>query len=207
MRIHLDSIGKKFNSEWVFRNVGFSFEPSSATAILGRNGSGKSTLLQIIAGCLSPSSGNITYTLKGKNIPPEEIFRHLAMLSPGQDLIEEFTLKELLSFHFSLKKILPAYSTKKAFDLIGSTTLSSRPIRQFSSGMKQRVKLILTLLSDVPLLLLDEPATNLDVQGIEWYLQLIDEIRYDRTLIICSNQHQKESAFTSQGLQLDDYKG
>lgn len=207
MRIHLDSIGKKFNSEWIFRDVGFSFGPASATAILGRNGSGKSTLLQIIAGCLSPSSGKIAYSLKGNNIPQEEIFRHLAMLSPNQEIIEEFTLKELLSFHFSLKKILPNYTTKKAFDLIGSSTISSRPIRQFSSGMKQRVKLILTLLSDVPLLLLDEPATNLDVQGIEWYLKLIHEIRYDRTLIICSNQYHKESAFTSQVLQLDDYTG
>lgn len=206
MRIRLENIGKKFNSEWIFRKLDFSFDESTSTVILGRNGSGKSTLLQVISGNLSPDEGKISFTHLGNNIPEEEIFRYLALVAPYQELIEEFTLQEMLSFHFAFKKIIPGYSLSRANDLLGFSNVKTKQIRQFSSGMKQRVKLILALMSDVPLLLLDEPAMNLDQAGIEWYLRLIDEFRRDRTLIICSNQYQTESAFVSKKLQIEDYK-
>ena len=206
MQVHLDNIGKKFNTEWIFRNVSFSFDQSSATAILGRNGSGKSTLLQVIAGNLSQTEGKVTYTFKGKNISVEEVFRYLVLVAPYQELIEEFTLKEMLSFHFSFKKIIPGYTLARATDLLEFSNARNKQIRQFSSGMKQRVKLILALLSDVPLLLLDEPTMNLDQQGIDWYLRLVQEFGKSRTMIIGSNQHLTESAFTSKSLMIEEYK-
>ncbi len=206
MKIQLDQIGKKFNTEWIFRNVSFSFEERTASAILGRNGSGKSTLLQVVAGNLHPTEGKIIYTLGDREIHGEEIFRHLTMVAPYLELIEDFTLQEMLNFHFSFKQYLKGHDISSVTDLLEFPAMKHKQIRQFSSGMKQRVKLVVAILSDVPMLLLDEPTMNLDKAGIEWYLKLIGKFAGNRTVIVCSNLHQTESAFASSTLQIEDFK-
>ncbi|MDP1623082.1 MAG: ABC transporter ATP-binding protein [Bacteroidales bacterium] len=206
MKIQLEQIGKKFNTEWIFRNVSFEFEEHTASVILGRNGSGKSTLLQVIAGNLHPTAGKVSYTLDKKNISGDEIFQHLTMVAPYLELIEDFTLKEMLEFHFSFKRYLPGHDMASLTDLLGFPAMKNKQIRKFSSGMKQRVKLILAILSDVPLLLLDEPTMNLDKTGIDWYLELLGKFGTNRTVIICSNLHQTESAFAIKSLQIEDFK-
>lgn len=206
MQIELKHIGKKFNSEWIFREVSFTFETNQTSAILGRNGSGKSTLLQVIAGNIHSTAGQIIYTLNGNQITDTEIFRFLALVAPYQELIEEFTLREMLDFHFTFKSFIPGFSRKKAIDLLGFPENSHKQIRQFSSGMKQRVKLVTAILSDVPLLLFDEPAMNLDQSGIEWYLQLMNDFTKKRTVIICSNQHRIESGFATSKLMIEEFK-
>ncbi len=206
MKIQLEQIGKKFNTEWIFRDVIFTFDKNSISVILGRNGSGKSTLLQIVAGNLLPSSGKIIYTRDGQTIHGDEIFRHLTMVAPYLELIEDFTLNEMLEFHFSFKHYLPGYDLASVTNLLHFPTMKHKQIRQFSSGMKQRVKLVLAILSDVPLILLDEPAMNLDKPGIDWYHGLVNEFAGNRTIIICSNLHQTESAFATKALQIEEYK-
>ena len=206
MRIELNDIGKKFNTEWIFCKVSFSFPENSISAILGRNGSGKSTLLQVVAGNLHPNAGQVTYSMNGTDVPGNDVFRHLSMVAPYMELIEDFTLAEMFQFHFSFKKFLPGFDIAAATELLGFTNVKHKQIRQFSSGMKQRVKLITAILSDVPLLLLDEPTMNLDKAGIEWYLELIRRFAGNRTLIICSNLHQTESAFAGKSLLIEDYK-
>ena len=206
MQIDLQNIGKKFNTEWIFRQVSFSFKENSASAILGRNGSGKSTLLQIIAGNIYPSSGHVTYQHNGKVISGDEIFRHLTVVAPYLELIEDFTLREMMEFHFSFKQFLPGFDISGVIDLLGFPDTKYKQVHQFSSGMKQRVKLILAFLSDVPLLLLDEPTMNLDKAGINWYHELVTTFTRNRTLIICSNLHQTESGFATASLQIEDYK-
>lgn len=206
MKIQLEQIGKKFNTEWIFRNVSFSFEENSATAILGRNGSGKSTLLQVIAGNLHPTSGQVIYTLDGHTVVDEDIFRHLTMVAPYLELIEDFTLREMLEFHFSFKRYLPGHDISTVTGLLEFPSMKQKQIRQFSSGMKQRVKLVLAILSDVPMLLLDEPTMNLDKTGIDWYLGLVEKFAGKRTVIVCSNLHQTESAFAGNSIQIEDFK-
>ena len=206
MRIELQDIGKKFNTEWIFRKVSFTFEENSTSAILGRNGSGKSTLLQIVAGNIHPNSGQVIYTRDGQTISSDDIFRQIAMVAPYMELIEDFTLQEMLKFHFSFKQFLPGFDIETTTNMLGFSNVKHKQIRQFSSGMKQRVKLISAILSDVPLLLLDEPTMNLDKGGIDWYLELIGNFSGNRTIIICSNLHQTESAFASKSLQIEDFK-
>ncbi len=206
MKIQLEQIGKKFNTEWIFRNVSFTFEENSASAILGRNGSGKSTLLQVVAGNLHPTSGTVTYVHDGQIIGVDDIFRHLAMVAPYLELIEDFTLKEMVGFHFSFKQYLPGFDISSVTEILEFPAMKHKQIRQFSSGMKQRVKLVLAILSDVPLILLDEPTMNLDAAGIGWYLELISKFARNRTVIVCSNLHQTESAFASKSLQIEDFK-
>jgi ABC-type multidrug transport system ATPase subunit len=205
MEIRLEKIGKRFNADWIFRNIDFVFPDNSVNVILGRNGSGKSTLLQIICGSLSPSAGKISYHHAGRTVEDHEIFQYLMLVAPYQELIEEFTLKEAIEFHFHFKPILPGYSISKAIAMLEYEKIMNKPIRQFSTGMKQRVKLILALLSDVPLLLFDEPSMNLDTSGTDWYLSRIEDLGKKRTLIICSNQHQIESNFAHHKLMIENY--
>jgi ABC-type multidrug transport system ATPase subunit len=206
MKIKLEQVGKKFNTEWIFRNVSFTFEENSVSAILGRNGSGKSTLLQVVAGNLHQTSGKVIYTSIEQNIPGDDVFRHLTMVAPYLELIEDFTLQEMLKFHFSFKRCYPGHDIASVTDLLEFPTMKHKQIRQFSSGMKQRVKLVQAILSDVPVILLDEPTMNLDKAGIDWYLDLISKFAGSRTIIICSNLHQTESAFASKSLKIEDYK-
>ncbi|MCK9202950.1 MAG: ABC transporter ATP-binding protein [Bacteroidales bacterium] len=206
MRIELQDIGKKFTSEWVFRNVTFTFEERQATAILGRNGSGKSTLLQIIAGNIHPTSGQVICTLNGHPVPEDQRYRYLTLVAPYQELIEEFSLPEMIKFHFAFKNFLPGFNLKKIIELLGFRDSGNKQIQQFSSGIKQRVKLALAVCSDVPLILLDEPTLNFDAAGIEWYYKLMSEFAKDRTTLICSNQHQTESIFAQSTLDIENFK-
>ncbi|MFH1296750.1 MAG: ABC transporter ATP-binding protein [Bacteroidota bacterium] len=206
MTITLNGIGKKFNTEWIFRNLTAAFEAGERTVITGRNGSGKSTLLQVIAGNIYPTAGTIEYLQDGKRIPDTEIFRHLSLVAPYQELIEEFTLQEMLEFHFSFKPLVDGFTIPKIIDLLAFSQARTKPILKYSSGMKQRVKLVCALLSDTPLLFLDEPTTNLDKGGIDFYLQLIGNHARDRTILVCSNMQQAESGFCRREVRVEDYK-
>ena len=206
MQIVLSGTGKKFNTEWIFRNLSFTFDKNNPCAILGRNGSGKSTLLQVIAGKINPTAGKVKYIVDGKTINDQEVFRFIAMSAPYLELIEEFNLMEMLRFHFSFKPMLPGYTISRALEMLDLKIAERKPIRLFSSGMKQRVKLIQAFLSDVPVLLLDEPTTNLDQAGIDWYLDLVRQFSYDRILIVCSNHQEMETSFCTGKLLIGEYK-
>lgn len=206
MQIELDKISRKFNYDWIFRNVDYTFTSDQAYAILGSNGSGKSTLLQIISGHLHPTSGAISYHLDGKKLIPDEFFRYVSYSGPYLEIIEEFTLSEMVKFHMQFK---PFFDGIDAEQFIQITTLArnrNKPIKYFSSGMKQRVKLALAILSQSKVLLLDEPASNLDKQGIEWFRNLVAKHRNDRIVIVCSNSQPQEHDFCEHTLVIDDYK-
>jgi len=206
VKIILTGTGKKFNTEWIFRDLSYAFEKNHAYAILGRNGSGKSTLLQVIAGNINPTSGRVNYSHDSQEIPVEKIFQHLTLVAPYQELIEEFTLMEMLNFHFCFKSLIPGYTIPGVIDRIGFKDPGRKTIRFFSSGMKQRVKLVLALFSEVPVVLLDEPTMNLDETGTDWYLQLIRETAKNRILLVCSNLQHRETEFCSEKLFIEDYK-
>ncbi len=205
MKIHLEHIGRRFNREWIFRDVNYVFESGSSYAILGANGAGKSTILQVISGSLSSSEGTISYTREGVLLNPENVFEYLSMAAPYLELIEELTLRELIDFHFRFKKYRSGLDRDLMIDLMGLKHSEHKAIKNFSSGMKQRVKLALAFCSDTDMILLDEPASNLDQQGLEWYLSLVEKYSADRILIICSNQIQ-EYSFCKNQLNVADYK-
>ncbi|WP_407429986.1 ATP-binding cassette domain-containing protein [Arcticibacter sp.] len=205
MDVKLDNIGRRFNREWIFEGIDYTFKTGSSYAILGHNGSGKSTLLQVIAGSLSPSSGTIAYLQGDKTIDMDTVYQSVAVAAPYLELIEEFSLRELLDFHFRFKRPLNQLTTKQIIALLGLEKSASKPLKYFSSGMKQRTKLALALCSDTSLTLLDEPASNLDLAGIAWYKDMVAQFGGDRTLIVCSNQD-FEYDFCSHQLQLTDYK-
>ena len=204
MLIELKDAGRRFNQEWIFRHLDYQFLPGGKYAVLGPNGSGKSTLLSLILGNLSPSEGEVTYTEK-QPIPVDQIYKYVSFAAPYLDLIEEFTLQETIDFHFRFKKMHANVPEAGILDLLGLNKAQDKALKYFSSGMKQRTKLALACCSDTPMLILDEPTSNLDVQGIDWYQQLITNFTTDRLVIVGSNQ-QIEYGFCNQLLSISDYK-
>ncbi|MCH7414405.1 ATP-binding cassette domain-containing protein [Belliella sp. R4-6] len=205
IEIKLENAAKRFQYEWIFRNLNLTIHAASKLAITGSNGSGKSTLIKAIAGLSPVTEGSVSYFLEEKKISTEEIFNHLTISAPYLELPEEFSLIELLNFHFKFKVSIPGFSFEK---MIGEMYLNgheNKPISQFSSGMKQRLKLGLCFFSQVPLILLDEPTSNLDQKGVDWYLSLIEKFSSSRTLIICSNDP-REYQSCNNIIKIEDYK-
>lgn len=204
MKISLNNIGRRFNKEWIFRNLSTEFTSGNSYAVLGPNGSGKSTLLSVLTGSLAPSEGQISFSAI-KDIPVEDIYRHVSLAAPYLELVETFTLTEIIDFHFKFKNFSPGVDRKSLVSILGLEKSANKEIKYFSSGMKQRTKLALACCSDSPILFLDEPTSNLDVQGNDWYRELIQNFTKDRLTIIGSNQIQ-EYEFCDKHIQIADYK-
>ena len=205
MKINLTKLGKRFNRDWIFRNLDFQFDSCKHYAITGPNGSGKSTLLQIISGSSIYNEGNISYFENEKSFSPEKIFQKISFAAPYLDMIEEMTLAEFFSFHNKMKGWIPTVDTKEIIFLSSLENAAHKQIRYFSSGMKQRVKLAQAIFSNTPIVLLDEPLTNLDEEGVSLYHQLIEKHCKNRLLIISSND-KKEYSFCDEILDVRDYK-
>ncbi|MBO2007450.1 ATP-binding cassette domain-containing protein [Hymenobacter negativus] len=187
MQINATGLGKRFKRDWIFRGLTHTFQPGSATAVLGPNGAGKSTLLNTFSGQLLPTEGTLAYSLAGKTVAVEDIPAHLAYAAPYLELLEELTLLELLQFHTRFKPLRAGISLDKLIGMMYLEKARHQLVREFSSGMKQRLKLALALYADAPLLLLDEPTTNLDTTGAAWYLEHVQATRVGRTLLLSSN--------------------
>src|SRR6478609_9608545 len=154
MTLTVENLGKRFNREWIFRNFNYSFN-KGIYAVTGPNGSGKSTLLQVLWGQMPQSAGTIQYSFQSSVIPVEEIHPHLAIATPYMELTEELTLGETLKFHFSFKKIRDNWKVEELLEMMELSHVRDRQISQFSSGMKQRLKLGLAFFSDVEMIFLD----------------------------------------------------
>lgn len=205
MKIQLENLGKRFRYDWIFRGLNYQFSSEKRYAILGSNGSGKSTLMKVVSGHLSPSKGQVVFESGGATINPDVIYKYVSYAAPYIDLIEEFTLEEAINFHRNLKPLLPGLGMEQILEILALPKARQKEIRHFSSGMKQRLKLILALASNTPLLLLDEPSTNLDLQGIEWYKGLIEKYAANRLTIIASNDPHDLDICTEH-LNILDYK-
>lgn len=204
MNITLQNIGRRFNKEWIFKGINYEFEQGQKYAVLGPNGSGKSTLLSILLGSLTSSEGKLTY-LASQEISVEAIYQYISFAAPYIDLIEEFTLQETIAFHFQFKSYAEKLNEGEILGLLGLAKSQDKALKHFSSGMKQRTKLALACCTDSPILLLDEPTSNLDTQGIDWYLTLIEQFGKDKTIIVGSNQVH-EYSFCKKQLKIEDYK-
>lgn len=205
MEIILQNLGKKFVKEWIFRGLDMEISNENPLAITGPNGSGKSTLLQIISGHHLPTEGSVRYLHHEDEIKAEDIFEHLTIASPYLELIEEFSLDEFLNFHFHFKPLSNGLSSKNFKEIVYLAGNEKKRIKHFSSGMKQRLKLGLAFFTDSKICLLDEPTSNLDEQGINWYLEHIEKVIHKKLIIVSSNQP-KEYEFCTRSIHIPEYK-
>ena len=212
MQITLTNAGKRFNREWIFRGLSYDFIAPKKYAITGSNGSGKSTLLQVIAGAITHNEGTIKLqTTNHKPTCPagrppttnEEPFKQISIAAPYLELIEEMTANEFLSFHNAFKPLL--ISNEAALQKVQLEKAANKQIRYYSSGMKQRLKLAQAFFCAAPVLLLDEPTTNLDAEGIALYHGLIKNYTTNKLVIISSNDKQ-EYDFCEEVIAIEKYK-
>ncbi|MGB0982744.1 MAG: ABC transporter ATP-binding protein [Saprospiraceae bacterium] len=205
MQIKLNKVSKRYRFEWIIKKLTCEFESNQSYVILGPNGSGKSTLMQMLSGYLTPSKGKVSFSENGKDIQIENIFKKISYAAPYIDLIEELTLDEAIKFHQRFKPFYNDITSEQIHELLAFKKSKHKEVKFFSSGMKQRLKLVLAFASDTPILLLDEPTTNLDAQGVDWYLSLVEKFKSNRLIIVASNiEH--DYSFCKTELNILDYK-
>ncbi len=203
MELTLEKLSKKYEGNWIFRNVNLSVPAHSKILITGKNGSGKSTLAKAIAGLILPSEGTITYKKNGIVVSSEQAYREIQLLGPYIDLVEDFTIQEFLTFHHRFKPL--SLSIKELLELGYFEAHKDKYIRNFSSGMKQRLKLLISFLSSTSLVIVDEPTANLDDKTIEWYHELVRKYSAEKTIMVCSNNPSIDAAFCTSVLNIEDF--
>ena len=202
MQVSLVNVSKRFGRETVIDLLSHELASGSRTAILGPNGSGKSTLLQLIAGALVPSTGQVTHRLGGAVEAQGAVYRHVSIAAPYLGLYEELSLQQAITFHTRFKPLKRGLSAAELARIAYLDHALGKPVQHFSSGMKQRLKLALAILTDAPLLLLDEPASNLDAEATEWFRALLREHVDGRTLVVASNRHAAEHDLCTERIEL-----
>lgn len=187
VQIELAKIGKRFK-HWIFKDVNLVLEPSTQYGVIGRNGIGKSTLLRIISGYTSPSTGVVTYTQIGEKLDILSSASTVSFAAPYIDLIDELTVVEMLQFHRSFRKTFPELEQDE--NLLEAIELSAHKdvlVGDLSSGLMQRLKVGLMIVSKSSVLLLDEPTSYLDLSGKKWFHQLLGKYQNQRLVVIASN--------------------
>ena len=195
MKIKLFNIYKKYNDNFIFKDLNFVFYPENIYSINGNNSSGKSTFLKLISGYISPNKGKIIYN-NSKNA--------ITFAAPYSNLIEEMNLNELLKFKRVFSRFINNFDEKKFKEIIEIDKF--KKIKFFSSGIKQKIKLALAILFDSKVILLDEPCSNLDMDNIKWFQNLINNYKKDRLIIVASNFINEETKFSNIKLKIQNYK-
>lgn len=206
MEILLKNIGKKYLQEWVFRKVNLELRAGDSLAILGKNGSGKTTLLKLISGAVLPSEGELEFSHQQRAISPEKLYRSLAFAAPYHEMIEELTVSEMVAFYMRFKTLKDGSTPQSLLSSASLVSAADKKIKACSSGMKQRLKLALALFSDCPLLLLDEPLTNLDSEGIAWFQTEIARRSGEQIVVVCSNHIKEEYSFCQRHFKMEEAK-
>ena len=203
MKLSLVDIGKRFKFHWVFRHIDFEITSGQVLSLKGPNGSGKSTLLKILSGFLSPSQGKVIYQQGGRLL--NDFYHQVTYAAPYVDLIDQMTLREHLHFHSKFKAFKQNLSVEDVIEVLDLERAADKAIKDYSSGMRQRVRLGLAILSESKLCILDEPSTNLDAKGFEWYKSILIDFKMETAIIIASNESKD---FISEDLSINilDYK-
>ena len=202
LTIEAKNITKKFNHLQIIADFSYQFKSDIIYGIVGNNGSGKSTLLKIIAGFITPNKGEVSYHFNQQKIPVEVIYKQLSFIAPYIDLIEDFDITEHLLFHFSHKKSI----LQDHRDIIELMQLPAhKKIKDFSSGMKQKFKLTLAILTESDFLLIDEPGSFLDNATKIYYNYLLQQFQKNRMIIIASNE-KNDLESCKEIINIEDYK-
>ncbi len=187
-RVELEKIGLKYDRDVVLKSVTAHLHPCVVYGISGPNGSGKSTLMQIISGNLSPDRGCIQHFSNRDLIPADLVYKEMSFSAPYIRIPGALKLREVLDFSGKMKPWRNGLHSSAILALSGLEESADKKIKDFSSGMKQRVKLLLSVLQDSSLLLLDEPTTNLDDRAKAWFKDLLAAHSEDRIVLIASNE-------------------
>lgn len=203
--VTLNNAGKKFSREWIFRGLSYTFKTGNPVAITGPNGSGKSTLIKSVAGTIPLNEGSVSYGKNGQAVPEESWHQLTGISAPYLELIEEFTLSESIDFHVRFRPFTEGLTKSGFISRLGLEKHTGKYIRDFSSGMKQKLKLGFAFFTRNEVLILDEPTANIDQKGYEWYMEEVQKLVPERVVIISSNEP-REYTFCTEQLYIPDFK-
>lgn len=201
MKVQLIDVAKRFNKEWIFKGVNLTLEANKIYGLTGANGSGKTTLLSILSHFVAPTEGKVNYALGSES----DLRQSISVASPAISLLEEMNVLEAIEFHAHYKPFRNSLSAKAVVQLLGFEKHQNKLLRELSTGMKQRVKLALAILSQSEMLLLDEPGSNLDTAGFEFWKGLLKNNSKDRIVVIASNDEQ-DLAICDERLEMKQWK-
>ncbi len=204
--LRVTGLGKSFNRRMIFSGISFELQGNQSITITGRNGSGKSTLMKIIAGVLAASRGDVGVSHGGTAVSKAELHTILGFVSPYLQLYDEFSGAENLELAQEIRGSAADRSLiRQALDRVGLGQRGNDLLRTYSSGMKQRLKYAAALIHRPPILLLDEPTSNLDDNGKAIVHEIIREQREHGLLIVATNERD-ELGLCDSILVLDEEK-
>jgi ABC-type multidrug transport system ATPase subunit len=197
--LSLHQVTKSYGQNPLFGPLDATFTGPGIIGIVGPNGAGKSSFLKMCAGYTAPTTGSISWTWKGQTHSDRQWAQSNSMLTgPYVEPILELTAQEQLDFHFSLRPPRQTDWIKEALHWSGLETHVNRPLRYFSSGMLQKMKLILALVSEAHFVFLDEPTANLDQAGVYFFHQLLLHTAPERLIFIASNHQNSDLQYCTQ---------
>ena len=203
--IVLEGLQKKFGKQHILQSVSHTFETGSKTVILGSNGSGKSTLIKILSGALESTEGAPTFSINNTVIEAKSIGLCVGIAAPYVALNPMFSLMETLHFHSRFCPFPKDFDQNDWLQKAGLTVHKDKRLSTFSSGMLQRVRLLMAIANDRPIVLLDEPLSNLDSDGVQFYKELIHAFALSKTIIVGSNYQEDEYDFCTNELLLEKH--
>jgi heme exporter protein A len=199
LKYEVVGLSKAFvRKQYIFKEVNLQFSNNDVIAVTGSNGSGKSTLIKVLTGVLSHNSGEIKITKDGQEKTIADIKDNLSLVSPYLNLYEEFTPIEHYKISADLRGI--SFNVSKLnedLSLFNIFKHRNSQIRNFSSGMKQRMKFVLALQNNPTLLFLDEPTSNLDNEGIEIVNNVIKNHSKQNGIVVIATNEEREKALCS----------
>ena len=203
MRLEIEDISKSYNKKRVFTNISWQLGKGAIHVVTGPNGSGKSTLLRLLSGLEKPTSGKILYLIGDIIAAPQDARQMIGLVSAEINLYAHLTPAENLKLFSRLRGF--KRSQKQIKTILQQVQLQNemeRPVATFSSGMKQRLKLVYALLHQPYFLFLDEPTTNLDQEGKELVAGIIEDQAARGVVLLATNEAGEVQRFGQQILRL-----
>lgn len=203
LRLSARSLSHRFGRRRVFTDVSFECEVGDAVCITGRNGSGKSTLLRILTGLIVPSKGEVELSRNDEVLGKDSRRKALRLVSPEISMYESLTALENLELITRLSGIeVDRSAMDSALEQVGLEGRGHDFYGEYSSGMKQRLKIASAIISNPEVLLLDEPTANLDDAGKERIYHIMHDFQAHGILIFATNE-KAEVRFGGQVVGLD----
>lgn len=203
--ISFTDLAKRYDMRVVFKGISGEAGPGEVLVLTGPNGSGKSTLMAILCGLLRPTRGEVRYNREGGEELPREVWgRHLGVVAPSMAVYEELTAMENLRFYARIRGLgKDDADHAELLEKVGLEPRRKTPVRGFSTGMAQRLKIAQALLHEPAVLFLDEPGSNLDPSGQDWLEAHVETLAGDGTTIVLATNDRREMEWGSRRVALD----
>jgi ABC-type multidrug transport system ATPase subunit len=190
MKIEATSVTKAYHERLIFRDVSFTVSRPESLCIKGPNGCGKSTMMRILARQVLPTKGSVMYYNGGIELDEDAIIHTIGFMSPHVEPYGELTPKE--NMRFISRTGMPDYRFDELLHEFGLIDHADMPAGELSTGLKQRLKFLLAVLNDPPVLFFDEPGSNLDTPGKDLVYGKISEMMGDRIVVMATNVIEEE---------------